>query len=797
MNKKWFICLSLLLSGNHLEQLRAIDSSFENYEDKQVAAIDIKVENLAEGSSFDAQTIRSKLKTQVGTPFSQYVFDQDLKSLSEENDRVEPVVEIRDGKVYISLRIWLRPLIHSITWTGNEQIKTKTLEKELDIKAGSLFSRTQFNKAFNKVKEYYIKKGYFESQLQYTLSTDPKTQQVDIAIAVNEGRAGKVENIVFEGFTSEEESQLLEMIYTKKYSLLTSWFTGMGTFNEEALEQDRLTIYNFLQDQGYADARVAIKIIEAPAKGKIILEIHADRGVLYHFGKISFNGNTLFTDQEIEKVFLVHPEDKYSPEKLRSTVQAIKDLYGRKGYIDTSVTYETQIDENAPIYNVHFQIEEGQQYKIGLIRIIGNTQTQAYVILRESLLVPGDTFDSLKLKVTQARLENMGYFKSVNVYAVRTQDDLSLGDNYRDVYIEVEETTTGSISLFSGFSSADNVFGGLDITERNFNYRGITRVFTRGVSAVRGGGEYVHLRASIGKKQNSYLASWMTPYFLDTLWRFGFEFSIIPKSELLSENYDIGTYSFGIFASYPLSPYITYGTKYRVRNIDIDVDMKRNKKEEKRLDHDSGILSGVGTYITYDSTDRASKPHNGLRSTLEGEFVGAGGDISFLRLGYTNAYYTSLWKYGYMKYHWDVRFILPFWMTNTFEKIPLSERFFLGGVASVRGYKDFIIGPRYKGKSNSGEIETLKNDPTGGISSSLLSVEYVQEVFKFLDAFAFIDAGSVSKNRFKLGTYRMSYGAGVTIDVLGRLPVTLGLGFPVNAQEGTTRNFFFSMGGQF
>lgn len=796
MNKKWFICLSLLLGSNHLPPLYAIDSSFENYEDKQVAEITIKVENLAEASSFDAQTMRSKLKTQAGTPFSQYIFDQDLKTLAEENDRVEPSIEVRDGQIYVTLRIWLRPIIRSIQWMGNEKIKTKTLEKELDIKPGSLYSRTQFNKAFNKVKEYYIKKGYFESQLQYTLNPDPKSQEVDISITVNEGRAGKVDDIVFKGFTSDEESELLNMIYTKKYSLLTSWFTGMGTFNEEALEQDRLTIYNFLQDQGYADARVYIRINESPSKGKIILEIQADRGTLYHFGRITFNGNTLFTDEEVEKVFITRPEETYSPEKLRNTTQAIKDLYGRKGYIDASVTFETQLDENAPIYNVHFQIEEGQQYKIGLIRIIGNTQTQAYVILRESLLVPGETFDSLRLKITQARLENMGYFKSVNVYAVRTQDDLSLGENYRDVYIEVEETTTGSVSLFSGFSSADNIFGGLDITERNFNYRGITRVFKKGISAVRGGGEYLHLRASIGKKQNSYLGSWMTPYFLDTLWRFGFEVSVIPRSELLSENYDIGTYSFSVFASYPLSPYLTYGTKYRVRNIDIEVDMNSNKKEAHRLEHDSGILSGVGTYITYDSTDRASKPHNGYRTTLEGEFVGAGGDISFLRFGYTNAYYTNLWRYGYMKYHWDWRFIVPFWMTNTFEKIPLSERFFLGGVASVRGYKDFILGPRYKG-TKGGHTKTLDNDPTGGISSSLLSVEYVQEVFKFLDAFAFIDAGFISKHRFSFGTYRMSYGVGVTIDVFGRLPVTLGLGFPVNAEKDTTRNFFFSMGGQF
>ena len=139
----------------------------------------------------------------------------------------------------------------------------------------------------------------------------------------------------------------------------------------------------------------------------------------------------------------------------------------------------------------------------------------------------------------------MGYFKSVNVYAVRTQDDLLLGENYRDVYIEVEETTTGNVSLFFGFSSADSVFGGLDLSESNFNYKGIPRVFKEGLSSLRGGGEYAHARANIGAKQRSYTLSWLTPYFRDTLWRVGFDVSE-SHSTLISKDYDINTIGFSL-----------------------------------------------------------------------------------------------------------------------------------------------------------------------------------------------------------------------------------------------------------
>lgn len=796
MNNKLLLCLSIVLSSNFLSETFAVPPTIETRENRRVENISVHIENLAEGSIFDPQSVLSKLRTRRGDPFSQYVFDQDLKTLAEEYDRVEPQIQIDNDEVNITLKIWLRPIIRKIEWSGNQYLKTKTLQKELDIKPGTIFNRTEFNKAFNKVKEYYIKKGYFESQLSYKTVPDPKTREVDIVIQIAEGRSGKVDDIAFHGFSKKEESDILEKLYTKKYSTLTSWFTGIGTFNEEALEQDRLSIFSYLQDEGYADARVNIKILESPSKGKIIIDISADKGILYYFGDVSFDGNILFTDEEIEKIFLARPDMVYSPDKLRKTSEAIKELYGRKGFIDTNVTFETQLEQESPLYNIHFQIDEGKEYRIGMIRVIGNIQTETRVILREALLVPGETFDSLKLKVTQARLENMGYFKSVNVYAVRTQDDLSLGENYRDIYIEVDEKQTGNISLFSGFSSADNIFGGLDLTERNFNYKGITRVFSDGLSAVRGGGEFLHMRASFGAKQQSYLLSWLTPYFLDSLWRIGFEFTTILNSQLQSQNYDINTYNLGVFVYYPLSAYWTYGVKYRVRNIDIELDIKNNPKAEKMQEKNNGILSGLGTSLSYDSTDSALKPHRGLRSLLEAELVGFGGHVSFFRTGYLNSYYTPLWRRGYMRYRWEFRFILPFGWSGSFEKIPLSERFFLGGVASVRGYRDFILGPRFKEKVN-GEEKTIKKDPTGGISSSLLSIDYIQEITSFLDAFVFMDAGYVSKRRFGFGTYRMSYGAGITLDVLGRVPVTIGYGIPLNPKPGQTRHFFFSMGGQF
>lgn len=786
MSKKFLLLSSaVLFTCASIGNVHATYAPTEAYENKTVGKIDIQMENLPPDASFDPKPVLGRLNTKMGDPFSQMVFDTDLKTLSEEYDRVEPSVEVINGEVYITIKVWPRPIISEITWTGNDHISSKTLQKELGIKPKKTFNRVEFNKSFNKLKEYYVKKGYFESQLFYTVIPDSKTGQVKVQVTVNEGRSGIIDDIEFKGFTSGEESRLLDMIYTKKYNFFTSWLTGTGTFNEEAIEQDRLTISNFLQNKGYADAKVDIQVTESKSEGKIIITITADRGPVFHFGEVTFKGNSLFSDEEIEKTFQVRPKGVYSPDKLRDTAQAIKDLYGRKGYIETNVQYETDMASDVPIYNVRFEIEEGDQYKIGLIRVFGNVQTQTHVILRESLLTPGETFDSAKLKATQQRLENIGYFKNVNVYAVRTQDDQLLGENYRDVYIEVDETTTGNMSLFFGLSSADGIFGGLDVTETNFNYKGFGHLFKDGPSALRGGGEYAHAKVTLGAKQRSYTVSWLTPYFRDTLWKVGFD-AFLSQSHLQAKKYEIDSFGGSVYASYPLNVYWSFGTKYRFKHAKIDVAHGASKKEQETK-KGTGNVSAIAATLNFDSTDSIIKPHNGFRSGLEAEYAGVGGNFFFFKYSYVNTYYQQLWKRGILKYRWEFRFIQPIWDTHKPENIPVSERFFLGGENSVRGYKPFDLGAHF-----------ANGDPKGGVTASVLSIEYLQEIFRILDAFTFIDAGSVKLKTFHMAQYKMSWGFGVRLEVMNRMPITLGLGFPVNPDsKSQVQKFFFSMGGQF
>ena len=797
MNNKVLTALtSLVFFTAPLSALHAAGPSTEVYENKRVSKITVTVENLPRGAAFNQDRILSKLRTKAGDPFSQITFDHDLKTLSEEYDRAEPTIGTQNGEVQINIKLWQKPMIRSITWSGNDKVKTRTLQKELGIKAHTVFNREEFNKAFNKLKEYYVKKGYFESTIEYKLIPYPNTNEVDVEITVHEGHSGHINKIEFTGLSKKEESDILGMITTKKYNFFTSWITGTGNYHEEALEHDKLIIVNYLQNQGYADARVHLQVKESK-EGRLEIYINAVKGELFHFGSINISGNELLSDEQIENVMIICDGTVFSPEKLRDSIENIKKLYGKDGYIETGVNYTLRLNRSEPIYDVNITINEGEQFKIGLIRILGNSSTNKNVILRESLLVPGEVFDSRRLEATQMRLESMGYFKSVNVYAVKTPEDQQLGENYRDVIIEVEETTTGSLSLFFGFSTVDDIFGGLDLAENNFDHRGFTKWWREGMSSFRGAGEYAHARVQIGRKQQSYTIAWMDPYFRDSLWRFGFDLNY-SKSRLQSDDYHVDTFGGSFFGSYPITAYWTYGWKLRLRNSITKIHGVEVQEAQTERQN-SGLVGGLGSSLTFDSTDNAFKPHRGFRSIMEVELGGVNRHSNdremfpFFRLGYLNNYYYPVWRKGTLKLRWDLKFLYPLGQGEP-ELMPLSERYFLGGETTVRGYKPYVIGPKFK--KGDGKRDT--DDPMGGVSSALLSVEYLQRIFPMLDLFVFFDGGSVSLETFDVPEFRMSYGAGARIELGNRVPIILGVGFPINPEsKKDVKHFFISMGGQF
>jgi outer membrane protein insertion porin family len=735
------------------------------------------------------ETVLSTLQTKEHERFSQTAFDKDLKQIAKEFDRVEPTVTIVDGEVTISLKAWKKPIIHQIVWNGNKAIEKDKLEKELSIAASTVYDRQGFSKAIQKLRQYYVKKGFFESEIDYKIVPRSEPNSIDIEISIQEGRAGYIEEIRFQGCSEKESDELCDTLMTKEYCLWLSWLNNQGTFYKDVFRQDEMTILKFFQQKGFLDAKVTTSI--APAKDRadrIIIEINIDKGRIYHLGDATCSGNILFTQEFLLKKAGITSSQVYSPDGMRDAAKAMYDLYGSKGYIDASIVPQPKIRENELVYDVDFHVEEGKCFRVGMIEIVGNTITEPRVILHETLLVPGAVFDTNLLAKTEERLKNIGYFKTVNVYAVKSSR-LDGGDAaFRDVHIEVEEIpTTARFMAFAGWNSDEGISGGFGVSEANFRLLGLPKIFSEGYRALRGGGEFASANVTIGTKQLSYKASWTKPYFLDTKWVVGVDLEKI-RNSYASSDYTIKSDQAVLSGKYELNPFLRFGTHYRIKDSDIDLKHIQHTRRNRQLIRESkngGTISAVGVALYYDSTNHPVLPKEGIRSELSAEYAGIGGDHHFLKLAYLNSCFFSPNGTGVLKFRGDVQALKTVLQTRS-RQLPLDERLYLGGDATMRGFRYNTVGPKF---------HDHERTPRGGMTSALFSAEYEQPLWKRLNGFVFTDVGNVWWQEFAMGRLQTTAGFGLRFYISDTTPLTFGMGYPIHPQhKKDVRHFFFSIG---
>ena len=768
------------------------------FDNQVVSKIDIEFVTGGKGKK-EAEVIRGKLTTKKGSFFSQSQFDSDLKMLALEYDWVEPSVIFEDGEMVIVVKLWQKPELRSIRFQGNSSFRDMELIAELELEDASIYDRSLFCRAFQKLRTFYAKKGYFEAELNYETIEDEANNCVDIVIKICEGRSGRISSLAFCGLENHEIDDIVNCMVTQPWNIVSSFMSGMGTYDQGAVQYDEYQVLNYLQNRGYADAKVKIDAVPSCDPKWLEVHVHAIREKKFKFGEITYEGNCVVSDEVIDQLIMAEEDQCFAPDAVRDTLKNLQDIYGSKGYIEAIIDEDLTLREDEDVYDLHITIEEGEQYRVGLIKIFGNNYTQNRVILHETILCPGEVFNTIKLGYTEERLRNIGYFDTVNVYAVRSSEESSLGSNYRDVHIEVHETPTGSFGAFMGFSTGDDLFGGFNITEKNFNICGLNpqSLKTIGPRALKGGGEYAHFTATVGQKTNSFVLSWTKPYFQDTVWAIGADAERNWNGQL-AEDYEILSHTATVHARRGLNAFLSLGTHYRIRNSVVHSKEKAKLQSEqlREISGNNGWVSGVGFSLIYNSTNHPLKPSNGLRSRLDAEYIGLGGSHKFMSFSYVNSMYHPFGSNGVLKLRADAKFIQPLDIPKPGEEsiqtIPLDERLMLGGDYMVRGYRPYAIGPKFNNLS----------DPKGGLSLILLSIEYNKPLIPMADFFLFSDAGFLSRRTWDINTdkLKVSVGFGLKLSVMGPSspPIVIGYGFPLNAEDRSDiKRFFISMGAKF
>lgn len=756
---------------------------YGDFEGKRVQSIQIRLRDPKE--KIDTQSLIHRMNTREGGVFSQDTFDKDLKALSKQYEDVQPRMTEASGQVQIVLTLSHRPLIKSIVWKGNKEISTSSLKKDLEIEDGSLLDKDKLNEGISKIRVHYLKKGFYQVKVRYALESLDEGS-CKLVIRIEEGVNGKIRDINYAGFRSKELKGLENDLILQPYRFWSSWYTGRGYYVEEALELDRGKLIQQLQNSGYADAVVQSKIEETGGKDGIQVTFDAQRGEPYYLDDIRLSGITRYDITKIQSLISVQKGDLYSPSKLRAISDKISEYYGSRGFCDVIVSYDAKVDDpEKHLYDVEFQVQEGRQYKVGMVRFSGNYQTKPRVLMHESLLVPGEWVSTKKIQATEKRLMNTGYFKSVHIRTLDSSPEGFPEGTYKDIVIEVdEEESTAKFGLQLGAGMQQGFYGGLSATFNNFYLKGIPNIPKDGFRAIKGNGEFLSFETMFSSKSSSYNLSWTDPYFLETPWSFGVDLD----SSIQRLNKEFYTRSKGItfFGYYPLNDYLRFRLSDSIRDEDAVLSPEMTKTPLSNQAKHTGLYNTVSTALLYDSTDKLMLPTKGFRSSLGASITN--GPANYLKFFYHNSYYWSYFEDTTLKVKMDLDAIDPI-MGSGPNNVPLSQRMFNGGDEALRGYRYGALGPR----------DRATGQTYGGISMYLVSFEYIYRINDTFSLFVFEDNGGLSNQRYRAGAMYSSYGGGIRLNLMGRFPVTLGWGVPLRDKENRSiqRHFFFSIGGKF
>ncbi len=730
--------------------------------------------------SRESASILPLLTSKVGDTFSDAKANEDVKAIYRigifQDVQVETVKT--DKGISLIFTVVEKPTVRAITITGNKEITSDKLRDAIDLKTNSVFSSGLLAKSVKKIKTLYANEGYYLAEVDSSTKKSGKNG-IRVTFSVKEGNKVLIKKISFVGNTVFSQRKLRKQMETKEKWFL-SWITGSGTYKEDVLKNDVNRIADLYYNNGYINVKVADpQVTLLPDKSGLVVNISITEGEQFRTGTIAFKGDLLESKEELQSKVKLKSGDVFSREALRGDVFALTDVYADKGYAFANVTPLSKIDPEKKTIDITYDFEKGDKVYIERINISGNTKTRDKVIRREFRLAEGDLYSSTALKRTKQNLSNLGFFEEATIAPAKGSSS-----NKLDLNTEVKEKSTGQFSIGAGYSSSDGIIGQGSIQQNNFLGLGLKGT----------------LSASLGGKTQLYNIGLTDPYFLDTNWTLGFD---VYRSERDYEDYSRrvtgGDVKMGYRLSDQLSTFWLY--KYEVKKL---YDFSTAYLADPALiPETSGTIGSLYGSLTLDKTDYRLDPTKGYTSTVSAEYAGLGGNERFARfIGQSSVFFPLMWNTVF-----SLRGELGY-MMQMGKEIPIDEKFYLGGISTLRGYSSRTVCPvqtTYLKTINpvTGLATTIPSNVfLGGIKEAVLNADYVFPIIKDagLKGVVFFDAGNAyGPGEQYFSKVLMSYGLGVRwYSPMG--PLRLEYGIPVNPRQGidsSSGKFEFSIGGFF
>jgi outer membrane protein insertion porin family len=584
--------------------------------------------------------------------------------------------ELVDG-VYVTIHVKEYPKLEKVELQDNKKLKKEDIDQVLNFFAGQTVSATTLKRARTKLLDKYKEKGYLLAKIQTVqVASATDSNRVTVRFVFDEGKKVQIEKINFFGNNAFSDGKLRKQFKKTKED---RWWRG-ADFDKKKYEEDLPKIVEFYQNEGYRDAEVTKDSIYYNSENdKLFIDIWVSEGLQYKFGDVSWEGNTLFSNDELNATLGFKKSETYSKKKLDEAIyQRIGSLYYDRGYIYAQVTPKETQDEYNEL-DLHFLVSEGKQAHVNEIIITGNTKTKEKVVRRELRLLPGQTFNRALLERSQREVYMLNYFANVEP-KVNPIDEQKV-----DLEFKVEEKSTDTANMSAGWSERDRMVGSVGVAMAN----------------LFGNGQRLSFDWNFGRYYRSFEIGFTEPWLLDTPTLAGFSFYDTKR-----DAYYIGYKQISRGASVRIGRRLNWPDNYFRGDWIYRLDQTTLSEFNSYIVslNPNGIVSerwplissGITQILSRNSLDRPEFPTSGSEVSLTTEFSGTflGGNVDYHKHTLQFDWFTpSFWKLvlyagfraGYME------------GIGKGSRIPYLEYFFMGGDGlsrsiPLRGYEDPLSG---------------------------------------------------------------------------------------------------------
>ena len=424
------------------------------------------------------QNVQSRILTSLLRPYVGQVLTEDLENEIINLLYAQPWLEYVDGMdmqldpvtgaMNVEISVHEIAMIDSIVFNGNDELSDRVLLSEQGLQEGDFFSPGLLRANASMLQTYYNSRGFADALVNAHSEIDEDDNTVTIVYTVSEGVQYKIRSINFIGISAMREKDLKREMSSKERSFFRS-----GNFVASTMDQDMQVLLAYYNDNGYIDAVIEgyeiHDVTEADDKYHMVaVDITISEGSQWLLGTISFEGNTVFSDEEIQNVLYMKSGVVHNQSEVLTQIQAVASLYYNSGYIQTAIDPVITRDEENHLINYNLVIRESEQSVIERIVITGLTKTKPYVIERELELKVGDVFSQAALQASGQNILNTGIVTDIStgLYQGETENGVILEiavEEGNQMQLQFGATFGGTVDGFpvSGFLqwSDTNIFG--------------------------------------------------------------------------------------------------------------------------------------------------------------------------------------------------------------------------------------------------------------------------------------------------------------------------------------------------